>query len=145
MTQATNPTLKTRRLAADAAGIAEAARMLGAGALVAFPTETVYGLGALASDPVAVARLFAAKARPSFNPLIAHVLDVASARRLGEFDTNAERLAAKCWPGALTLVVRAAAELLGLRSGACRARYAWHCACRRTRWRARCSRRWEIL
>ncbi len=110
MTQATNPTLKTRRLAADAAGIAEAARMLGAGALVAFPTETVYGLGALASDPVAVARLFAAKARPSFNPLIAHVLDVASARRLGEFDTNAERLAAKCWPGALTLVVRAAAN-----------------------------------
>ena len=110
MTQATNPTLKTRRLAADAAGIAEAARMLGAGALVAFPTETVYGLGALASDPVAVARLFAAKARPSFNPLIAHVLDVASARRLGEFDTTAERLAAKCWPGALTLVVRAAAD-----------------------------------
>ncbi len=110
MTQATNSTLKTRRLPADAAGIAEAARMLGAGALVAFPTETVYGLGAIASDPVAVARLFAAKARPTFNPLIAHVLDVASARSLGIFDTNAERLAAKFWPGALTLVVRAATD-----------------------------------
>ncbi|HEY8269208.1 MAG TPA: L-threonylcarbamoyladenylate synthase [Xanthobacteraceae bacterium] len=107
MTQATNSPLKTRRLLADAAGIAEAARMLGEGALVAFPTETVYGLGALASDPVAVARLFAAKARPSFNPLIAHVLDVASARSLGDFDGNAERFAAKFWPGALTLVVRA--------------------------------------
>ena len=110
MTQATNSTLATRRLPADAAGIAEAARMLGAGALVAFPTETVYGLGADAADPVAVARLFAAKARPRFNPLIAHVLDVASARSLGAFDGNAERLAAKFWPGALTLVVRAAAD-----------------------------------
>lgn len=110
MTEKTNSTLATRRLPADAAGIAEAARMLGEGALVAFPTETVYGLGAIASDPVAVARLFAAKARPRFNPLIAHVLDVASARHLGIFDTNAERLAAKFWPGALTLVVRAAAD-----------------------------------
>ncbi len=109
MTEKTTTTLATRRLPADAAGIAEAARMLGEGALVAFPTETVYGLGAIASDPVAVARLFAAKARPRFNPLIAHVLDVASARSLGEFDGNAERLAAKFWPGALTLVVRASA------------------------------------
>ena len=110
MTQTTNATLATRRLPADAAGIAEAARMLGEGALVAFPTETVYGLGADAADQVAVAKLFAAKARPRFNPLIAHVLDVASARSLGTFDSNAERLASKFWPGALTLVVRASAD-----------------------------------
>ncbi len=109
MTEKTNSTLATRRLPADAVGIAEAARMLGEGALVAFPTETVYGLGADAADRIAVARLFAAKARPRFNPLIAHVLDVASARRLGVFDSNAERLAAKFWPGALTLVVRVSA------------------------------------
>jgi L-threonylcarbamoyladenylate synthase len=110
MTQATNSTLATRRLPADAIGIAQAARMLGEGALVAFPTETVYGLGADAADRIAVARLFAAKARPRFNPLIAHVLDVASARSLGVFDGNAERFAAKFWPGALTLVVRASAS-----------------------------------
>ena len=110
MTEKTNSILATRRLPADAGGIAEAARMLGEGALVAFPTETVYGLGAIAADPVAVAKLFAAKARPSFNPLIAHVLDVASARSLGEFDGTAERFAAKFWPGALTLVVRAPAD-----------------------------------
>lgn len=110
MTEKTNSTLATRRLPADAAGIAEAARMLGEGALVAFPTETVYGLGAIASNPIAVARLFAAKARPSINPLIAHVFDVASARHLGIFDTNAERFAAKFWPGALTLVVRASPD-----------------------------------
>jgi L-threonylcarbamoyladenylate synthase len=112
MTDKTNSTLATRRLTADAAGIAEAVRMLGEGALVAFPTETVYGLGADAADPIAVARLFAAKGRPRFNPLIAHVLDVAAARSLGVFDSNAERLAAKCWPGALTLVVRAAVNCL---------------------------------
>jgi L-threonylcarbamoyladenylate synthase len=98
----------TRKIAADSAGIAEAARLLAAGGLVAFPTETVYGLGADATSAAAVARLFAAKSRPTFNPLIAHVVDVAEARRLGTFDPCAERLAAAFWPGALTLVVPAA-------------------------------------
>jgi L-threonylcarbamoyladenylate synthase len=96
--------LATRVLAADAASIADAARVLHAGGLVAFPTETVYGLGADATNAVAVAKLYAAKGRPSFNPLIAHVGDTAAARRLGRFDTNAERLAA-LWPGPLTLVL----------------------------------------
>jgi L-threonylcarbamoyladenylate synthase len=73
--------------------------------LVAFPTETVYGLGADATDGEAVARLYAAKGRPAFNPLIAHVRDPAAARRLGEFNTAAARLAAAFWPGPLTLVL----------------------------------------
>jgi L-threonylcarbamoyladenylate synthase len=96
--------LATRVLAADAASIADAARVLHAGGLVAFPTETVYGLGADATNAVAVAKLYAAKGRPSFNPLIAHVGDAAAARGLGRFDANAERLAA-LWPGPLTLVL----------------------------------------
>jgi L-threonylcarbamoyladenylate synthase len=89
----------------DAAGIAEAARCLTAGGLVAFPTETVYGLGADASDGGAIARLYAAKGRPAFNPLIAHVANAAAARQLGRFDAAAERLAAAFWPGPLTLVL----------------------------------------
>jgi L-threonylcarbamoyladenylate synthase len=96
----------TRVLGADATGIAEAARCLAAGGLVAFPTETVYGLGADATDGAAVARLYAAKGRPSFNPLIAHVADIAAARELAMFDDAAERLAAAFWPGPLTLVLR---------------------------------------
>ena len=95
----------TRLMPADAAGIAAAARCLQAGGLAAFPTETVYGLGADARQGEAVARLYAAKGRPAFNPLIAHVADVASARRMGEFNADAERLAAAFWPGPLTLVV----------------------------------------
>ncbi|MBS7538731.1 L-threonylcarbamoyladenylate synthase [Ancylobacter lacus] len=98
---------QTRLLAADAAGIAEAARLLSTGGLVAIPTETVYGLACDATDPHAVARLYAAKGRPSFNPLIAHVPDLAAARRIGRFDARAERLAARFWPGPLTLVVPA--------------------------------------
>jgi L-threonylcarbamoyladenylate synthase len=86
-------------------GIAEAARILRAGGLVAFPTETVYGLGALASDPRAVAAIYRAKGRPSFNPLIAHVADMDQARREGRFDPRAEKLAAAFWPGPLTLVL----------------------------------------
>ena len=78
---------------------------LSAGGLVAFPTETVYGLGADATDGTAVARLYAAKGRPSFNPLIAHVADIAAARELAIFDDDAERLAAAFWPGPLTLVL----------------------------------------
>ncbi|HEV2000153.1 MAG TPA: L-threonylcarbamoyladenylate synthase [Xanthobacteraceae bacterium] len=96
----------TRRVQPDAAGIAEAARLLAEGHLVAFPTETVYGLGADATDARAVARLFAAKGRPSFNPLIAHVADVMAARRAGKLSPLAEKLV-QFWPGPLTLVVPA--------------------------------------
>ena len=95
----------TRVLKADSAAIEAAAACLAAGGLVAFPTETVYGLGADACNGEAVARLYAAKGRPAFNPLIAHVADVAAARRLGRFDADAERLAAAFWPGPLTLVL----------------------------------------
>lgn len=72
------------------------------------PTETVYGLAADAGDPRAVAAVYAAKGRPAFNPLIAHVADVATARRIARFDDRAERLAAAFWPGPLTLVLPAA-------------------------------------
>jgi len=82
-----------------------AARVLRAGGLVAFPTETVYGLGADATNAEAVARLYEAKGRPSFNPLIAHVIDAAAARALAHFDQAAERLAEAFWPGPLTLVL----------------------------------------
>ncbi len=95
----------TRLLAPGPAGIAEAGAILRAGGLVAFPTETVYGLGALASDPRAVAGIYRAKGRPSFNPLISHIVDVAAARRQGRFDSRAERLAEAFWPGPLTLVL----------------------------------------
>lgn len=82
-----------------------AARALKAGGLVLMPTETVYGLAADASDPRAVAAVYAAKGRPSFNPLIAHVPDVVTARRIARFDDRAEALAAAFWPGPLTLVL----------------------------------------
>jgi L-threonylcarbamoyladenylate synthase len=101
--------LATRILPAGAASPAEAARMLGAGGLVAFPTETVYGLGADATNGRAVARLYEAKGRPAFNPLIAHVTDIGAAQMLARFDADAERLAAALWPGPLTLVLPKAA------------------------------------
>src|SRR6516225_585170 len=101
--------LATRCLQADAASIAEAARGLAVGGLVAFPTETVYGLGADATNGRAVARLYEAKGRPAFNPLIAHVTDLAAAQALARFDIDAGRLAATLWPGPLTLVLRRAA------------------------------------
>ncbi|WGH79677.1 L-threonylcarbamoyladenylate synthase [Jannaschia ovalis] len=87
------------------ANVTKAAALLRRGGLVAFPTETVYGLGALATDGRAVARIFAAKGRPSFNPLIVHVPDLAAAERLAVFDPLARRLAAAFWPGPLTLVL----------------------------------------
>jgi L-threonylcarbamoyladenylate synthase len=93
-------------MAGNATAIAEAARSLAAGGLVAFPTETVYGLGADAANATAIARLYDAKGRPAFNPLIAHVPDTAAARRLGVFDAAATRLADAFWPGPLTLVLR---------------------------------------
>jgi len=95
----------TRVFKADSQAIEAAARCLAAGGLVAFPTETVYGLGADAGNGEAIARLYAAKGRPAFNPLIAHVADIETARRLGRFDATAERLAAAFWPGPLTLVL----------------------------------------
>jgi L-threonylcarbamoyladenylate synthase len=98
--------IATRVVAADPKAIDEAALCLRSGGLVAFPTETVYGLGADATNGAAVARLYAAKGRPSFNPLIAHVADIAAARQLATFDAAAERLAAAFWPGPLTLVLR---------------------------------------
>ncbi len=101
--------LATRVAKADAAAAADAARVLAAGGLVAFPTETVYGLGADATNGQAVARLYEAKGRPAFNPLIAHVLDLAAARRLARFDAEAARLAEAFWPGPLTLVLPKAA------------------------------------
>src|SRR5882762_5318148 len=97
--------LETRLAPADAAAVAAAAQVLAAGGLVAFPTETVYGLGADAGNGVAVARLYEAKGRPAFNPLISHVPDVTAARRLGHFDAAAVRLAERFWPGPLTLVL----------------------------------------
>lgn len=87
------------------AAAAEAARCLREGGLVAFPTETVYGLGADATHPEAVARLYRAKGRPSFNPLIAHVPDLAAAERIALFNPLARRLAEAFWPGPLTLVL----------------------------------------
>jgi L-threonylcarbamoyladenylate synthase len=96
---------QTERLAADAAGLAQAAAILRRGGLVAFPTETVYGLGADATDAEAVARIYAAKERPSFNPLIAHVDSFRTARIQGVFDETATHLAEAFWPGPLTLVV----------------------------------------
>jgi L-threonylcarbamoyladenylate synthase len=100
-----NVGLKTQILPVDEAALAVAARVLAQGGLVAFPTETVYGLGADATNPAAIARLYQAKGRPSFNPLIAHVFDLKAARRIGGFDAAALLLAEAFWPGPLTLVL----------------------------------------
>ena len=95
----------TETLSADDAGIARAAALLRAGQLVAFPTETVYGLGGDARNDQAVARIFEAKGRPRFNPLIAHVADLQMAETLAVFDAQARALAQAFWPGPLTLVL----------------------------------------
>lgn len=97
----------------DPSSITEAAALLRAGQLVAFPTETVYGLGADATNGRAVASVFAAKGRPSFNPLIVHVVDIETAKALAVFPPAARRLAEAFWPGPLTLVLekRAASPL----------------------------------
>jgi len=95
----------TEIMPASAAAVAAAARCLAAGRLVAFPTETVYGLGADATNPAAIAGVYRAKGRPAFNPLIAHVGDIEAARRIGRFDRAAAALAAAFWPGPLTLVL----------------------------------------
>lgn len=97
--------MTTRTFGADASGLAQAAGVLASGGLVAFPTETVYGLGVDACNSDGVARLYAAKGRPSFNPLIVHVASLATAETLAEFDDTARALAQAFWPGALTLVL----------------------------------------
>jgi L-threonylcarbamoyladenylate synthase len=89
----------------DDGTIAEAAALIAAGECVAVPTETVYGLAADATNGAAVAGIYAAKGRPSFNPLIVHIIDVAAAALLAEFNDTARALAAKYWPGPLTLVL----------------------------------------
>ena len=90
---------------ADEAAVAAASDLLRGGQIVAIPTETVYGLAADASNAGAVAKIYAAKGRPDFNPLIVHVPDKAAAERLAVFDALADRLAAAFWPGPLTLVL----------------------------------------
>ena len=90
---------------ANAANIAACAGKLKQGGLVAMPTETVYGLAGNATDARAIAAIYATKARPQFNPLICHLADMEMAHRLGRFDRTAEKLAARFWPGPLTLVV----------------------------------------
>lgn len=98
-------TQTTRMLSADETGYATAANILADGGLVAFPTETVYGLGADARNGRAVARVFEAKGRPRFNPLIVHVASLDAARALVEWPDAADRLAQAFWPGPLTLVL----------------------------------------
>ena len=99
------PTPDTRILPTDEAGIAEAARLIREGRPVAVPTETVYGLAADATSGEAVARIYEAKGRPSFNPLIVHVAGLEQAERIACFGPAARALAEKYWPGPLTLVL----------------------------------------
>jgi len=100
-----NVGLTTEIRAAGETAVAGAARALAAGRLVAFPTETVYGLGADATNAEAVAGIYEAKGRPAFNPLISHVADLAAAEQIGRFDAQAAALARAFWPGPLTLVL----------------------------------------
>src|SRR5258707_12123794 len=97
--------MEARILPASEAAIARAARLLRDGELVAFPTETVYGLGGDATREAAVAGIFAAKGRPHFNPLIVHVPGLAEAEALAVFDERARDAAGRFWPGPLTLVL----------------------------------------
>lgn len=106
MTASDPKTLDNPVRAADWAAIDEAARLLRQGMLVAFPTETVYGLGADATNDDAVAAIFAAKGRPTFNPLILHVADIREAKAIAYMDERAEHLAQRLWPGPLTLVLK---------------------------------------
>ena len=107
---------------ATADNIARAAEILRRGGLVAFPTETVYGLGGDATDDRAVAAIFEAKGRPKFNPLIVHVPDAAAAFAMGVATDSARKLAAAFWPGPLTLVHAARARLPGIAARKRRAR-----------------------
>lgn len=97
--------METRVLPYEVEAVTIAARLILAGDVVAVPTETVYGLAADATNAEAVARIYEAKGRPSFNPLIVHVPDLASAEQIGEFSEETRALARQHWPGPLTLVV----------------------------------------
>ena len=97
--------MQTKHLSADPAGFSAAADLLRQGALVAFPTETVYGLGGDARNSQAVARIFEAKERPQFNPLIVHVNSIEAAQLYVEWPDQADRVARAFWPGPLTLVL----------------------------------------
>ena len=99
------PGRMTERLLPDPTGLARAASLLRDGRLVAFPTETVYGLGADARDDHAVAAIYAAKGRPSFNPLIVHFADLDALKAMVEWSEEAEAIAQSFWPGPLTLVL----------------------------------------
>ncbi len=103
--------MRTSLLSPDDQGLAKAGALLSQGQLVAIPTETVYGLAGDARNATAVARIYQAKGRPSFNPLIVHLPDLAAAERIAVLDPQARALAAAFWPGALTMV-------LPLRAGA---------------------------
>lgn len=97
--------MQTERLLPDQMGMARAAILLAWGQVVAIPTETVYGLAGDARNGEAVARIYQAKERPGFNPLIVHVPDVDTARTIADLTPEAEALATAFWPGALTLVL----------------------------------------
>lgn len=97
--------MEARIVPVSDAAIADAAMLLRGGGLVAVPTETVYGLAARADSDEAVASIYRAKGRPDFNPLIVHVADLAQAERLASFEERARALAARFWPGALTMVL----------------------------------------
>jgi len=97
--------MQTRVLSFSKQAIAEAAQLILAGEPVAVPTETVYGLAADATNPEAVARIYEAKGRPAFNPLIVHVPDIAGAQQIGTVGADTRELAEQHWPGPLTLVV----------------------------------------
>ncbi|WP_176590397.1 L-threonylcarbamoyladenylate synthase [Sphingobium sp. EM0848] len=105
-----NPVFSTRISRYGSEALREAALLIRAGEPVAVPTETVYGLAADATDSHAVAAIYSAKGRPSFNPLIVHVADKEMAERLAEFSPVADKLAARFWPGALTLVLPVRAD-----------------------------------
>ncbi len=105
MMTGSNPLGHGRVAKAESAAISEAVERLRAGAVVAIPTETVYGLAADASNADAVAQIYRTKGRPDFNPLIVHVPDHAAAERLAQFDDRASKLAVRFWPGPLTLVL----------------------------------------
>lgn len=102
--------METRILPFNDETIAEAARLILAGEPVAVATETVYGLAADATNAKAVGRIYEAKGRPNFNPLIVHILNLEAAQRIGDFTATAGELAVRHWPGPLTLVVRLRAE-----------------------------------
>ena len=119
----------------------QAAQALARGEIVAFPTETVYGLGANALDARAVAKVFAAKERPRFNPLIVHVPGLEAAERYAVVNDTARILAEAFWPGPLSLVLNEAPGLRHRRPGQRRARYDRAQGARPIRWRKRCWQR----